>query len=244
MQKNFLATNNDINYWAIIPAAGIGTRMQNTLPKQYLTLNNQEVIVHSINKLLSTKIFSKIIVVLAPTDNYFQKLNIANNNHIITTIGGSQRYNSVLNGIKKIQQTQKYSLNDWVLVHDAARPCLTKQDITLLINKLHNDTTGGILGYPASDTIKIVDQQHNIQSTPDRSVLWHAVTPQMFRMGVLLESLEYCIKQNIAVTDEASAVESSGYNPKIFNGSVGNIKVTTQEDMLLAEYYLQQAKED
>ncbi len=243
MQKNFLAINKGINYWAIIPAAGIGARMQNTTPKQYLILNNKEIIVHSINELLSANIFSKIMVALAPTDKHFAKLNIANNNHIITTIGGDQRYNSVLNSIKAIQKTQQYSLNDWVLVHDAARPCLNKQDIALLINKLQDDAIGGILGYPASDTIKIVDQQSNIQSTPDRSNLWHAVTPQMFRMGVLLESLEYCIKHNIAVTDEASAVENLGYNPKIFNGSVGNIKVTTQEDMLLAEYYLQQTKE-
>ena len=244
MQNNSLSAGKAINYWAIIPAAGTGTRMKSTIPKQYLKLNNKEIIVHSINKLLSATIFSKIMVVLAQSDKYFEKLKISNNDYVTTTIGGYQRYNSVINGIKEIQKTQKYSLDDWILVHDAARPCLNKNDINLLINKLQHDEVGGVLGYPASDTIKIVDQQCNIQHTPDRSVLWHAVTPQMFRMGVLLESLEYCIKRNIAVTDEASAVECSGYEPKIFSGSIGNIKVTTQEDILLAEYYLQQTKEN
>ncbi len=222
--------------WAVVPAAGVGKRMNADRPKQYLELAGKTVIEHTLSRLLQAEVFAAVAVAISEEDPYWSELSIANHEKIITAAGGKERADSVLSGLHAIR-TQATD-DDWVLVHDAARPCITRADIHHLIESLINDEVGGILALPCADTLKNV-QGKNILGTVDRSVIWRALTPQMFRYGTLKTALEHAVG-NPVITDEASALELQGLQPKIVEGRPDNIKITRPEDLALAQFFMAQ----
>lgn len=219
----------------VVPAAGIGARMGAAIPKQYLQLQNKTVLEHTLEALLSHPRINKVIVALSPEDGWFSELVIAQHNDVICTEGGKERADSVLAGL---QLCQDYN---WVLVHDAARPCITHNDINALIEAALNSESGAILASQVRDTMKRTDANGNIINTVDREYLWHALTPQMFPRQLLIDALSSGLAENKIITDEASAIELLGLRPKIVAGRADNIKITRPEDMLLAELFLTQA---
>lgn len=223
-------------FWAVVPAAGVGKRMNADRPKQYLQLNGRTVLEQTLLRLLQAEVFSAVSVAISVEDPYWPELPLASHVKVVTAAGGKERADSVLSALKAIRDVAADS--DWVLVHDAARPCLTTDDIHLLINTLVDDEVGGILALASHDTLKNV-QGRSILGTLDRSHIWRALTPQMFRYGRLKSALE-AAEGNLAVTDEASAVEMQGWQPKIVEGRPDNIKITRPEDLALAQFYLEQ----
>jgi 2-C-methyl-D-erythritol 4-phosphate cytidylyltransferase len=227
---------NSIIIWGIVPAAGVGKRMQSDRPKQYLELGGKTVIEQTLLRMLQADVFTGIAVAISNEDPYWPSLGISKHADIVTAPGGKERADSVLSALKAIR-TQA-SDNDWVLVHDAARPCITSTDIHHMIDQLKNDAVGGILAVSSHDTLKNVQDNHII-GTLDRSHIWRALTPQMFRYGMLKTALEAAVG-NSAITDEASALELQGLQPKIIEGRPDNIKITRPEDLALAQFYLEQ----
>lgn len=225
-------------YWVIVPAAGVGSRMGAAKPKQYLTLNHKTLLEHTLERLLRLPHLNGIVVAVHPQDTYWSTLAVFEHEKIHVIEGGRERCDSVLNGLDTLDEHLQ-SL-DWVMVHDAARPCVDLKDIEELIEKLEGHLVGGILGVPVSDTVKRLNDDYGIEETVDRRVLWQAQTPQMFRYGVLAKSLRAALQQGITITDEASAVESAGYVPLMVEGRRDNIKVTCPEDIAMAELILQQ----
>ena len=225
---------SSVNYFVIIPAAGLGTRMKNAIPKQYLTVKGKSILEHTLKSLLSYQKFKKGVVVINKTDKYWPSLQVKYSK-LITAIGGQARCNSVLNGLLALKPYVKE--NDWILVHDAARPFIQLSDIDKLINALKDDPLGGILGTPLKNTIKYIDNKQYIFETLDRRSLWEALTPQMFRYHWLLQALSSAIEKNQAITDEANALELLGKHPKIIEGRADNIKITDPYDLTLFEYY-------
>ncbi|RLA21586.1 MAG: 2-C-methyl-D-erythritol 4-phosphate cytidylyltransferase [Gammaproteobacteria bacterium] len=223
-------------YWAIVPAAGIGSRMGAVLPKQYLQLAEKTVIEQTLLRLLSEKRLETIVVAISQNDTCWESVKQNFSARVQTTVGGRERFESVLSGLRYL--AGQADNNDWVLVHDAARPCVTKKEIGRLIERLKADPVGGILALPVHDTLKKV-QQGVVESTLDRQTIWRALTPQMFRFGLLKKALEQAVEAGIAVTDEASAIESLGYKPKLVEGEPENIKITRPADLALAAFYLE-----
>ncbi|WP_127959723.1 2-C-methyl-D-erythritol 4-phosphate cytidylyltransferase [Serratia microhaemolytica] len=220
---------------AILPAAGIGSRMQADCPKQYLTIGQQTILEHAIHALLRHPRISQVIVALHSEDQHFQQLPIAKHPRVRVTQGGPQRVDSVLAGLQLVTDTE------WVLVHDAARPCLHADDLARLLAITAQSQVGGILAAPVRDTMKrAVAGQHRIDHTVDRQALWHALTPQLFPRQLLLTCLQQALADGINVTDEASALEHCGYQPLLVAGRSDNIKVTQPEDLALATFYLTQ----
>ena len=218
--------------WAILPAAGIGRRMGSITPKQYLSLNGATVIESTLRRLLNIVSIKEIVVVLNETDSYWSSLKTSYPKSVRTVIGGGQRYQSVLNGLNPLKE--KAEVSDWVLVHDAVRPCVREADIEKLIATLQFHAIGGVLGSPVADTLKEVNEHAEIQRTIDRSNCWGALTPQMFRYGILREALEVVASQGLVVTDEAAAIELLGHVALMVKGKTDNIKITTDADLELA----------
>lgn len=219
---------------AIVPAAGIGSRMQSECPKQYLKINGKTIIEYSIESLLAHRLIKKVIVALHPDDVVFRSLPIASDKRISTATGGSTRAESVYLGLKQVPSDY-----GWALVHDAARPCLHKDDLNGLIKNVLASNTGGILACLSSDTMKqAVIGENKISHTVDRSFLWRALTPQMFPVELLTFCLERALNEGANITDEASAMEYCGYHPLLVSGRTDNIKVTLKEDLALATFYL------
>ena len=227
---------NSTNFWAIVPAAGVGKRMNADRPKQYLKLAGKTVLEQTLFRLIQAEVFAAIAVAVSVEDPYWPELEISSHPQIITADGGLERADSVLSALTAIRQ--QAADNDWVLVHDAARPCITALDIHMLINTLQDEPIGGILALPSADTLKNI-QGDSILGTLDRRHIWRALTPQMFRYGMLKHALE-AGKGNPAITDEASALELLGLQPKIVEGRPDNIKITRPEDLSLAQFYLEQ----
>ncbi len=231
---------NTTQFWGIVPAAGVGKRMNAHCPKQYLPLfrDNEAVtctvIEQTLHRLLSVDLFKKIVVAISVDDAYWPDLPIATHPVILRAQGGRERADSVLNALRALEGLANE--NDWVLVHDAARPCITKEEIELLISTLRDDVVGGILALSSHDTLKEVEGKQ-ITGTLNRNRIWRALTPQMFRYGLLKKALE-ATQGNDAVTDEASALEIQGFTPKIVEGRSDNIKITRPEDLALAQFYL------
>ena len=228
---------NKDKYFLVVPASGIGHRMNSTIPKQYIILENGLTILDQcLNTILSNDLISGFIVALDKKDSYFKTSEFAKDPKLISiATGGKERFHSVLNTLNALDQTAKP--NDWVLVHDAVRPCIRKEDINKLIEELADDKVGGILANRIVDTVK---QKNNggLVSTIDRQKLYIAQTPQMFRYAILKDSIEKAIKSNMHITDESEALESLNYSIRIVEGSSSNIKITTQEDIHLANYFL------
>lgn len=219
----------------MVPAAGVGKRMNADRPKQYLELAGKTVIEHTLLRLLSANVFTAVAVAISKEDPYWPELDVSGHEQVITADGGKERADSVLSALKSIRDLA--SDEDWVLVHDAARPCITATDINLLIDTLRADEVGGILALSSHDTLKDV-QGKNIVGTLDRSYIWRALTPQMFKYGSLKNALEIA-EGNPAITDEASALELQGLQPKIVEGRPDNIKITRPEDLALAQFYME-----
>lgn len=223
-------------FWAVVPAAGVGKRMGGDIPKQYLPVMGKPVLQHTLERLLSVETLAGINVALGNEDGYWPDLPFHGNPRIRAVPGGRERADSVHSALLHLEDQAKP--DDWVLVHDAARLCITRSDVLKLIDTLQQDPVGGILALPVSDTLKTVENGR-ITGTPDRSRIWRALTPQMFRYGLLCQALADAAEQGAMVTDEASAVELAGYQPKIVEGRPDNLKITRPEDLPLATFYLE-----
>jgi 2-C-methyl-D-erythritol 4-phosphate cytidylyltransferase len=227
-------------YSVVVPAAGIGKRMKTDCPKQYLQISGKTIIEHTLINLLEHDQVKRVIVVLSPNDLFFAQLPIANHPRIEVVIGGQERCDSVVAGLKHLSDNE-----EWVLVHDAARPCLIKTDLTALLRLAEQGNCGGILATPVRDTMKRannprINGQNFVKKTESRENLWHALTPQFFKLALLKKALNQAHKKNISITDEASAIELLGEKVTLVEGSASNIKITQPEDLLLAEFYLTQ----
>ncbi|PJG85970.1 2-C-methyl-D-erythritol 4-phosphate cytidylyltransferase [Conservatibacter flavescens] len=220
------------NIIAVVPAAGVGSRMQADRPKQYLMLHGKTVLEHTLQRLLDYPIIEKIILAIAPNDRFIGQLPIIKHPKIQLVQGGETRADSVFAGLCCIENPEQ----TWALVHDAARPCLRHEDLDKLLAV--DDEHGGILAIPAVDTIKRAVDFQRILCTEDRSQLWLALTPQFFNARRLLGALKQAKEAGWVVTDEASAMEFAGFQPHLVAGRSDNIKITRSEDLALAEFYL------
>jgi 2-C-methyl-D-erythritol 4-phosphate cytidylyltransferase len=220
---------------AVLPAAGIGSRMQADCPKQYLTIGHQTILEHAIHALLRHPRIPQVIVAISPDDDQFHRLPIAQDPRVRVTVGGQQRADSVMAGLRLAGDAE------WVLVHDAARPCLHADDLERLLAITAHSLVGGILAAPVRDTMKRAETgQSAISHTVERQDLWHALTPQLFPLELLKLCLQRALDEGATVTDEASALEHCGYHPLLVAGRSDNIKVTRPEDLALAAFYLTQ----
>lgn len=226
--------------WAILPAAGVGSRMQADRPKQYLSLKGRFLLDHTLDCILSYPKIGKAVVVLSELDPYWPESEHAHHPDILRAVGGNERCHSVLNGLHALEGVADE--RDWVAVHDIARPCLRHSDLDLLFAGLGN--SGAILASPTRDTMKRgmrqADGSVSIEHTVEREQLWHALTPQVFRYRELRDALEKALNDGFEVTDEASAIEHAGGKPRLIAGRADNIKVTRPEDLALAELFLNQ----
>lgn len=216
--------------WVIIPNAGNGQRFGEKLPKQYTCIQEKTVIEHTLSIFLEREDIHRIIVPLSEDDYYFEKLPLAQHPKVQTIQGGKTRAESVFNALLSLKSIAKPQ--EWVLVHDAVRPCLHERDLNALIEALQEDKVGGILATPVADTLKLGENQH-IQQTVSRTNLWHALTPQLFRYQPLLDALQLCKNKGLMVTDEASAIEEAGGCPKLVSASYPNPKLTFEKDLKL-----------
>ncbi len=233
-----MSSPNTLSVVAIVPAAGVGSRMKADRPKQYLQIDQTTVLEHTINKLLAHPLIDKVVVAITEGDPYYPELAISQQDNIIRVAGGKERADSVLSALR-YAASENYQ---WALVHDAARPCVHLRDIDRLIEVATQHKCGAILAAPVRDTMKRANKNNDIDHTVDREAMWHALTPQMFRTQQLTQALSAALEQGVAITDEASALEWQGENPALVQGSADNIKITQPEDLALAEFYLQRNK--
>lgn len=217
--------------YAVVPAAGIGKRMGSELPKQYLTIDNKCIIEYALQPLLNHPAIEKVIVSLSENDQWFSTLEVAKHSKLATVIGGNERADSVLNALHVLPES------GFVMVHDGARPCLTSQDISNLIDNV-DEQQGAILGSLVKDTMKRVNLDGLIENTVSRERLYHALTPQMFSTSALKSALVLGLNEGAEITDEASAMELQGHRVRIIEGRSDNIKVTRPEDLSIARAFL------
>lgn len=223
--------------YAVVPAAGSGRRMLASLPKQYLPLAGRTVLEHTLLRLLSLPGLQRLVLVVSATDLHWQSCTLVSDPRVEVVIGGEERCHSVLAGLEAL--ATRVSGDDWVLVHDVARPCVPLSDIERLRGELANDPIGGLLALPVTDTLKRADSGR-VAETLDRRQVWRALTPQMFRFKILRDALRQALTDGVWVTDEAAAIERAGYSPRLIEGQACNLKVTRPEDLSLAAYYLEQ----
>jgi 2-C-methyl-D-erythritol 4-phosphate cytidylyltransferase len=220
--------------WALIPCAGTGSRAGAAGPKQYQTLAGKPMVMHTLAAFANVLRIDETLVVVSPDDDFFQTPETENASFLIATCGGSTRATSVFNGLNALLFEGAVA-HDWVLVHDAARCLITPEQINQLLDVCLGDEVGGLLALPLPDTLK-VSQAGRVATTLPRADKWLAQTPQMFRIGSLLEALELA---GDTVTDESSAIEAMGLSPKLVHSSAQNFKVTYPEDFALAQAVLQ-----
>lgn len=223
--------------WIVIPAAGVGRRMGADVPKQYLALQGKPILVHAIERLAALPGVQGVMVAISETDEYWPALDLSLPVPLWTCAGGVERCHSVLNALTDLGLHA--ADEDWVLVHDAARPCVRHDDLEKLLATLEADEVGGLLAMPVRDTMKRAEPDGRVVTTEPREGLWHALTPQMFRLGLLRHALEEAIEAEELVTDESAAMERAGYRPRLVEGHGDNIKITRPEDLALAEFFLQ-----
>ncbi|CAH0538581.1 2-C-methyl-D-erythritol 4-phosphate cytidylyltransferase [Vibrio marisflavi] len=220
---------------AIVPAAGVGSRMKADRPKQYLAIGKKTILEHTVDKLLSHPRVSKVVIAVSDQDPYYEKLSLNECKDVIRVSGGNERADSVLSALNYVTENQ---LTEWVMVHDAARPCVRHSDLDKLIQQATAHQVGGIMASPVRDTMKRSGKGQNIEHTVERTSLWHALTPQMFRSEQLKSALENALNSGAVITDEASAIEWAGFQPLLVQGRADNIKITQPEDLELATFYL------
>lgn len=225
--------------WGLVPAAGTGTRMQAALPKQYLPLLGRPVILHTLEGLCSYPRLQGVLVGIARDDVHWAKMRPVTLPKLMgTSEGGATRAETVLKALTVLAKTARE--DDWVMVHDAVRPCVRHSDLDKLIESVSTGSEGGLLAIPLTDTVKRTDSESRVIETVSRQNLWRALTPQMFRLAALREALERALRDGVDVTDEAAAMERLGVRPKIVEGQADNIKITLPADLVLAELYLKQ----
>ncbi len=225
-------------HYAIVPAAGSGSRFGAEKPKQYLSLLGRPLIFHTLAALVACPQIERVWVVLSPDDEEWSSHDWSELGYKLETVrcGGATRAESVTNGLYAASMVA--AADDWILVHDAARPCLTQVMLADMMTQLADEPVGGILAVPVADTLKRANEVQQIIATEPRDALWQAQTPQMFRYAILKDSLQSCQ----AVTDEASAVESLGHTPRLVRGDNTNLKVTYPADLMLAAMILRGRK--
>lgn len=234
-----MSTTSPPRHFALIPAAGVGARMGTRLPKQYMMLAGKPMLQYALDTFAANAVIAHTYVVVSPDDGYIDDVLAAlphlHDKVTVLRHGGPSRHLSVLNGLHAIRA--QLADNDWVLVHDAARPLLDNVMLERLISTLDSDTVGGLLALPIVDTLK---RSHTgrVQTTVSRDELWAAQTPQMFRYALLTHALESALVRGEAITDDASAIEMLGMQPKLVAGNPRNFKVTLEHDIALAEIYL------
>ncbi|TDJ64441.1 MAG: 2-C-methyl-D-erythritol 4-phosphate cytidylyltransferase [Proteobacteria bacterium] len=222
--------------WAVVPAAGKGLRMGADIPKQYLHIAGKPVLQHTLEIFVGHSQIAGVAVVIAADDRLWATLDGVLTRKLRVTTGGRERCHSVLAGIDALSEDAND--RDWVMVHDAARPCLRGADIDRMIDELKTSPWGGILAIPVRDTLKRCNDAGEIEQTIDRAPLWRALTPQMFRLGLLRDAITAALAQDLFVTDEAQAIEAAGGIPRVVEGHADNIKITCPADVQLAEIYL------
>lgn len=241
-------------YIALIPAAGVGARMGHQCPKQYLQIGKQSVLQHTIQAFLATPAIQHVFVVVSPNDAYIDEVLVQLAQHEavsrlhILRCGGATRGASVHQGLQQLAQYMAIRPHDWILVHDAARPGITPSLLNRLMQEIADHAVGGILALPVVDTVKRASSNVGvrgalIEQTVDRSDLWLAQTPQMFRYQLLCDALQQAERTQLAITDEASAVEALGFSPCLVEGHLRNSKLTRPEDLALIEFFLQASAE-
>lgn len=220
---------------AVIPASGVGSRMNAPLPKQYLRIQGKTILEHTLAPFLEHPYIECVVVAVSHTDPYYADITLLKHPKIQIVFGGETRANSVFNALSVLDNAA------WVLVHDAARPCIKRSDLDKILQI--DDPHGAILAMPAVDTMKRANG-NTIAHTEDRSTLWHALTPQFFNVGLLKQAIQSAFEQNQVITDEASAMELAGFHPTLVAGRSDNLKVTRPEDLALAEFYLIKGQEN
>lgn len=225
-------------HWAVVPAAGVGQRIGADVPKQYLDLAGRPVIDYAVRVFLDHPRIEGVVVALDPEDAHWQRTALSGHPAIRLANGGTERCHSVLNALDVLSEQAQD--DDWVLVHDAARPCLRASDLDRLIQAVVDHPVGGLLGIPVRDTMKEVGAGRGVLRTVPRDRLWHAFTPQMFRLCLLRRALRDALDQGRLVTDDASAVELMGLSPLLVEGHADNIKITHPTDLPLARFHLEQ----
>ena len=218
-----------VPYWLVVPAAGVGRRMGVSEPKQYLRLRGKRVIEHALAPFLADADCEGVVVALAAGDPVFPTLPVARDPRVRVTEGGAERRDSVLAGLERLA-TLVSGADPWVLVHDAARPCLSAQALERLKSALAEESVGALLAVPVADTLKRMDEVGRARETVPRDGLWRAQTPQAFR----LQALRSALLSVTHATDEASAVEAQGLRPRLVAGSPANLKITDPADLALA----------
>ncbi len=231
-----------VKHWAVVPAAGLGSRMGSPVAKQYLPLAGSTVLEHTLERLVSHPRIAGVFVAVSDNDGRWSDTAFAAHPRVVRVTGGRERCHSVMNALR-VLAGQAHG-QDWVLVHDAARPCVHHDDLDRLIETLADHPTGGLLGMPAHDTMKRTDVDLAVRETVSRDGLWHAFTPQMFRLRPLYDALSDALGRELAVTDDASAMELAGHRPLMVEGRRDNIKITRPEDLGLAVFYLAQQEQE
>ena len=235
-----MASNVEPHFFAVIPAAGTGSRFSAHDAKQYMPLLLSTVLERSAATLLQSTSLQQLVIAIHPEDTRAASLPQLQDARVRFVVGGQERCDSVLAALEDLQSIA--TDNDWVLVHDAARPCLTTAALQYLLDDVSQDAVGGVLAVPAIDTLKQV-ADGVVKNTLDRREIWQAQTPQMFRFGLLLAALQSSRDKQLAVTDEASAMEAAGHAVKVVEGARSNIKITYPGDLALAAFYLQQEQQ-
>lgn len=237
-ETSIQSQQQNAKYWALVPAAGIGKRLGAKTAKQYVKLHGQEVLAWTLQTLMALDILEKIVLVLHPEDTYFATYLSQRFPDVLIVNGGDERQDSVANGLAFLKEFADD--NDWVLVHDAARPCLLADDVNKLVSRLKQDEVGGILATQVRDTLKRADESLKVVETLQRSAHWLAATPQLFRFKILFDAVTEAKQAGFSATDEAAAVEAIGLPVQIVEGRKDNLKITSQEDLALAEFLLKQ----
>lgn len=227
--------------WVVLPAAGQGTRVGGPLPKQYLPLLGQPLILHTLHALLAHPEIAGVMVVLAADDSHWPGVGHVHDKPVLTCVGGARRAESVRAGLLALPASVGDA--DPVLVHDAARPCISRNDITRLLAAAAGHRVGALLGAPLRDTLKHANSDREDIGTAPRDGLWRVFTPQLFARGLLIRALDAARAAGIEVSDEAMAIEHLGLRPLLVEGREDNIKVTTQADFALAEFVLRRQRE-
>lgn len=221
-----------------MPAAGSGRRFGGERPKQYQPLAGATVIEQSLARFLTDARCRGAVVALDAADTHFNSLPVAKDPRVSCVAGGAQRCDSVRHALAALPAAD----DDWVLVHDAARPCVAAADLDRMLVTLADDPVGGLLATPLADTLKRADASLRVVDTPARAGLWRALTPQMFRAGLLRRALQAARERGLEPTDEAQAVEWLGLSPQLVQGSAANLKITTADDLVLASNWFSQEK--
>ena len=228
--------------WAVDTVAGLGRRMAAEVPKQYLQISGVTLLEHTLRGLLDCAQLRGLVVALDPGDRRADNITLLSDPRVMTAAGGIDRAESVRSGLAVLETLAEP--DDWVLVHDAARPCLPLNNLMGFIKTITDSGVGGLLAQPCTDTLKVVNEDGVVASTLDRTTIWRAQTPQMFRLGILCAALDQARVEGVKVTDEASAVEASGHPVQVLEGPASNIKVTVPDDLELVKFHLRRMRED